>query len=70
MFCTSCGASVSETARFCAKCGSRVERESDPNATVLGDLPGDANLETLAPDLPPARQSTPRPVSPPSRPRV
>ena len=70
MFCTSCGASVSETARFCAKCGSRVEGESDPNATVLGDLPGDANLETLAPDLPPARQSTPRPVSPPSRPRV
>jgi hypothetical protein len=71
MFCTYCGTAAAETARFCAKCGKPIEPASDPEATVLGDLPdADGSLETLAPDVPLARQSTPRPVSPPSRPRV
>lgn len=71
MFCTSCGTATSETARFCAKCGKPIEHDSDPNATVVGDLPSeDANLETLAPDLPAAEGSTPRPPRVPSRPRV
>src|SRR6201993_3981358 len=76
MFCTTCGQQLPETARFCSKCGGAVD--TDPNATVLGENPDfDANLETLAPDIPdtprPAARTTPRPTprpaSTPSRPR-
>jgi serine/threonine-protein kinase len=55
MFCTSCGAELANTARFCAQCGKPIE--TDPDATVLGDAAiVDANLETFTPDV--------RPVSP------
>src|SRR6201993_2197983 len=76
MFCTTCGQQLPETARFCSKCGGAVD--TDPNAAVLGENPDfDANLETLAPDIPdtprPAARTTPRPTprpaSTPSRPR-
>jgi Protein kinase domain len=71
---------VAETARFCGKCGAPIGGHpnatllegsgSDPQATLLGDDPGsDGNPETLAPDLP-GRLSSPRPVSPTSRPRI
>ena len=50
MYCTSCGSTVSEKARFCGKCGAAVG--SDPNATVLGDVGiEESNLETLAPNV-------------------
>jgi hypothetical protein len=68
MFCTSCGSKVPAKARFCAKCGQAIE-QSDPDATVLGDAAiEDANLETIAPDVPQPRLTTPRPASANSRP--
>jgi len=68
MFCTACGHNHSTTARFCAKCGAALE---DPDATVLGSESSvDANLETLAPDLPPKPDDAQRArSSPASRPR-
>ncbi len=64
MFCSSCGAKIASTARFCARCGTPVD-DVDTAATVLGDEAElDANQETLAPDVPPPR-STPRPASTP-----
>jgi hypothetical protein len=69
MFCTSCGNKVSATARFCAACGKPTET-GDPDATVLGDPDiEDANLETLAPELPQAALATPRQAPSISRPR-
>jgi len=68
MFCTACGHPVSESARFCARCGKCVE--TDPDATVLGDealLEG--NQETLAPELPATPRPASRPAGPASRPR-
>src|SRR5580692_7373385 len=63
MFCSFCGAKVSNAARFCAKCGRPVAADTDE--TVLGDeVDLDANQETLAPDLAPA----PSPVPPPRTP--
>jgi hypothetical protein len=48
MFCTSCGSSAADAARFCAKCGTALQ--GDPNATTLTDGPvEDGNLETIAP---------------------
>lgn len=68
MFCTSCGTAISDQARFCARCGTRVEIDAD--ATVLGDeAPLDSNLETLAPEQPPMRRSSPPPAKTPVRPR-
>jgi serine/threonine protein kinase len=68
MFCTVCGATVAETAQFCAKCGTRVE--SDANATTLTSNPvSDVNVETLA-SVPSAKQSSLRPVTPRSGPRA
>jgi hypothetical protein len=68
MFCTFCGSKVAAKARFCGKCGQAIE-PADPDATVLGDTDiDDANLETIAPDLPLARPATPRPPSSRSRP--
>jgi serine/threonine protein kinase len=59
MFCTSCGASAADTARFCAKCGASVQ--TDPNATLLHDEPvAEANLETFTSDHPPTPAPTPR----------
>src|ERR1700751_4622724 len=66
MYCTSCGNTISEKARFCAKCGTPVG--PDPDATVLGDVGiDDANLETLAPETPatPKPRRTPPPVARP-----
>jgi hypothetical protein len=70
MFCTSCGTPASNTARFCAKCGSRIE--SDPNETLLdSESDSNASLETIAPEQPPlAALSTPKAPRVPSRPRV
>jgi serine/threonine protein kinase len=69
MFCISCGSKVSQLARFCAKCGKPVE-QADPDATVLGDAGLlDANLETIAPDLPPSSLATPQQAPSHSRPR-
>lgn len=59
MYCTSCGSAILDAARFCAKCGTAVD--SDPDATVLGDVGIlDSNLETLAPDAPVARKTPSR----------
>jgi len=62
MFCTSCGSTVPEKARFCAKCGTPVG--SDPDATVLGDVGlEESNLETLAPQTPKVFRSGSTPAS-------
>ena len=71
MFCISCGTRLSDSARFCANCGTPVEIDIDTNATVLGDEALlESNLETIAPEQQPAvRRSTPQPVRTPLRPR-
>ena len=63
MYCTSCGRTVPDQARFCARCGTPVH--SDPDATVLGDVAiAESNLETLAPQplVSPRPPSHPRPA--------
>jgi Protein kinase domain/zinc-ribbon domain len=70
MFCTSCGESASEGARFCAKCGTPIS-QADPDATIMGDETAVSaeDLETIAPSAPPARMATPRQAPSHSRPR-
>jgi serine/threonine-protein kinase len=62
---------MSDSARFCANCGTRVETDIDTNATVLGDEALlESNLETIAPEQQPrVRRSSPQPVRTPVRPR-
>jgi len=68
MFCSSCGAQLSSTGKFCSACGQPVGLSSD--ATALGDEPGFEG-ETLAPPTPrktplPPRTPSQRPTRPPS----
>lgn len=49
MFCPSCGAQVSVSARFCAKCGQPLD--SNPEATLLNDEPS-IEGRTVAPETP------------------
>jgi hypothetical protein len=63
MFCSSCGAQVSEAARFCPSCGQMVERTSD-DVTLSENASGDLEGPTLSPSLPPAKTPTlPQPRS-------
>jgi Protein kinase domain/zinc-ribbon domain len=69
MFCTSCGTSAIEGARFCAKCGAPIA-QADRDSTALRETAISAgDLETIVPSVPPARVATPRPAPSHSRPR-
>ncbi len=61
MYCTSCGAQVSPTGRFCSSCGSPVDLNTA--ATIAGNELG-PEAETIAPSHTPRR-----PSSAPSSPR-
>src|SRR5271165_7206209 len=68
MFCTSCGTAIPDQARFCGRCGTRVDMDAD--ATVLGDQALlDSNLETISPEQQPAVRRSSPPAKTPVRPR-
>src|SRR5215469_9831882 len=64
MFCSACGSKVSQTAKFCSRCGTAVG--ADQGETILGDTDVlESGHETLAPD---SRGPSPEPA-PRSAPR-
>ncbi|MBS1841072.1 MAG: zinc ribbon domain-containing protein [Acidobacteria bacterium] len=68
MFCSQCGSTVPETAKFCATCGSSASHDS--GATFAGGGPG-LDGETVAPQTPVAKTpgvSQPRTSKPVSHP--
>jgi hypothetical protein len=68
MFCTSCGTEIAGEARFCARCGARVEIDADQ--TVLGDAALlDSRLSTSAPEQQTARRLPLPQATTPGRPR-
>ncbi|MGB7282307.1 MAG: serine/threonine-protein kinase [Candidatus Acidiferrum sp.] len=65
MYCSSCGAQVSSTNRFCSSCGGSL----DPNAAATIDSDElSSTQETIAPSAPPPRRTpTPPPSARPPR---
>jgi hypothetical protein len=63
MFCSSCGAQLSSTGRFCASCGKPVD--VGDGSTMVGDDPTlMMDEETIAPSAPRTPRRTPPPLSP------
>ena len=37
MFCRNCGTEISDVAKFCPKCGNRINREQEPSKKIIED---------------------------------